>query len=117
MIVGIQGTKGFNSYEIFMVAMRAVLDELSKSGDHELVIYSVGPANVNSMAMEFSGVSSRSLKSYGVKLKYSPKPSSWLEDSIGELDKLVYLSQPGERTSKLVEVAEHNNIDVGVYRY
>lgn len=117
MIVGIQGTRGFSSYQIFLMSMRSVLDSVSESGDDELILYSVGPSNVNSMAMEFSGVSTQSLKSYGVKLKYFPKPLSWLEDNIGELDYFVYLSQPGERTSKLVEIAEDNNIDVGIYRY
>ena len=55
MIVAVQGTKDFNDYQVFLRAMGVALSGM-KEEDSEFLIYSVGPASVNSMVSEFTNV-------------------------------------------------------------
>jgi len=115
-MVGVQGTKSFDDYQIVLRAMHTALSDKPES-DSEFFVYSAGPANINQMVKEFVNVTERSMKGYGIKSKYTLVPPSWIEENIVDFSYIVYLSKPGERTSSLVEVAEENNIDVGIYRY
>lgn len=116
MIVAVQGTKDFDDYQVFLramgVAMSAMQDE-----DKELLIYSAGPARINSMVSEFSNLSERGMKSRGKKLKFFKVPASYIEENIDQVNYLAFLSKPKESTSNLVRVAELKNIEVGIYRY
>jgi hypothetical protein len=116
MIIGIQGTKNFNDYTIFLRAMGTALTSM-KDGDNEIVIYSAGPMQINAFAMEFSNISERSLKARGKKIKLNKIPPSWLLENIEKIDYVAYFSKPKEPLPDLVELAESHNVDVGVYRY
>jgi len=116
MMVGVQGTKSFDDYQILLRAMHTALSDRSQD-DSEFFVYSAGPANINQMVKEFVNITERSLRGYGVKTKYLMVPPSWIEENIESFSYVVYLSKPGERTSRLVEVAEENSVDVGIYRY
>lgn len=116
MIIGIQGTRSFNDYSIFLRAMGTALASMSDE-DNELYIYSAGPSIVNSFAMEFTNITERSLKSRGKKIKLIKVPPSWLAENMHTIDYLAMFSKPKEPLSKLVEKAESHNVDVGVYRY
>lgn len=116
MIVGIQGTRSFDDYQILMRAMGSALYNLS-DGDKEFFIYAAGPANINSMVTEFANITERSLKARGIKSRLFKVPPSIIKENIKEMDYFIFLSKPGEKNSSLVDVAESANVDVGIYRY
>lgn len=116
MIVAIQGTRGFEDYTIFLRAMGRALSELDQD-DKEFTIYAAGPANINSMGMEFSNISERSLKQRGIRIRLNKVPPSWIRQNISIIDYLAYFSKPKEPVSDLVELAESKSIDVGIYRF
>jgi protein-tyrosine-phosphatase len=116
MIIAVQGTKNFNDYNIFLRAMGTALSMMD-SEDKEIKIYSAGTAITNSMSLEFSNISERSLKARGIRISSNKMPIGWLKSNISEIDYLIYLSKPKEPVSDLVELAEAKEIEVGVYRY
>jgi hypothetical protein len=116
MIVGIQGTKSFDDYNIFLRAMGTALT-MMKEDDKEFLIYTAGPANINSMCLEFSNISERSLKSRGIKIRTYKVPPKWVKDNILMIEYFAFFSKPKEAVSDLVKTAEAKDIDVAVYRY
>ena len=116
MIVAIQGTKAFDLYPVFLRAMGVALSNLPNE-DKEFYIYSAGPAQINSMALEFSGVSERSLKARGIKIKMIRVPPSWIKENVHSIDYLAFFSKPKEAVSEIVSYAESKDAKVGIYRY
>lgn len=116
MIIGIQGTKSFDDYAVFLRAMGTALSSMQPD-DKEFIIYSAGVSRINSFGMEFSNVSERSLKARGIKIKLIKVPPSWIKDNIHSIDYLAYFSKPKEPLSDLVNAAEAKDVSVGVYRY
>ena len=116
MRIGIQGTRNFSDYSIFLRAMGTAMSSMT-DGDKEFYIYSAGTAQINSFAMEFSNVSERSLKARGIKIRLFKVPPSWIRDNIHDIDYLAYFSKPKEPVSDLVDIAEAKDISVGIYRY
>lgn len=117
MIVGIQGSKNFNDYSVFLRAMGTTLSMLDKVDGKELTIMSAGPSKLNSFALEFINVSERSLKSRGIKLKLVRVPPSWFKSNMHVIDYFMYFSLPKETASDLIREAEDKDIDIGIYRY
>jgi hypothetical protein len=116
MIIGVQGSGNFSDYQIFLRAMGTALSMVDVS-DKEIIIYSVGPANINSMAMEFSNVAERSLKARGIRIKMQKCPAGWIRSNYEVLDYFIYLSKPKENLSDLANFLERKSVDIGVYRY
>lgn len=116
MIVGVQGTSSFDDYQVFLRAMAVALSGL-KEEDPYFYIYSAGPANINMMAMEFTNLSERGMKSRGKKIKLEKIPPSWISENIEEVDHFAFLSKPKEPVSKLVQEVQLKGIDVGIYRH
>lgn len=116
MKIGIQGTKTFNDYTIFLRAIGTALSTMTDDDKH-VTIFSVGPAQINSYGLEFSNISERSLKARGIKIKFVKVTETWIKENIADIDYLAYFSKPREPYSDLVNLAEEHNIDVGVYRY
>lgn len=116
MIVGIQGTRSFNDYPVLLRAMGTAFSDMQKD-DKEILLYTAGPSNINDMVLEFSNVSERGLKARGIKIKTIKMPSSWIESNIEIFNYFVFLSKPGEKPSRLVDVADAHGVDVGIYRY
>lgn len=116
MKLGIQGSRNFSEYNIFIRAMGTALAALEK-GDTEFLIYSCGPANLNSMALEFSNISERSLKARGIKIRVHKVPPSWIKQNIHDIQYFAYFSKPKEPVSDLVDLAEAKDVEVGIYRY
>jgi hypothetical protein len=85
--------------------------------DKEIVMMSAGPVNLNAMAMEFSNISERSLKSRGIKIKVVKVPPSWFKSNMYVINYFMYFSLPKETPSDLVREAEDKDIEVGIYRY
>ena len=63
MNVGVQGTKKFSDYSVFMRAMGVAL---SSCKDGEFNIYSACPVNINSFMSEFFNISETYLKNRGI---------------------------------------------------
>ena len=116
MIIAIQGTKNFSDYNVFLRAMGTALSTM-ESEDKEIIIYSAGPAIINSMGIEFSNISERGLKARGIKIRFSKVPPSWIKNNINDIDYVAYFSKPKEPVSELVEIAEAKDIEVGIYRF
>jgi hypothetical protein len=85
--------------------------------DKEFVIYSVGPARINSFVSEFSNLSERGMKARGRKIKFYKVASSWIEENMEQVNYFAFLSKPNQANSKLVASAELKNIEVGIFRY
>ena len=116
MIVAVQGTKEFNDYNVFIRAMGVALSGM-KDEDKEFIIYSVGPTQINSFVSEFSNLSERGMKSRGRKIKFYKVALSWIEENIEQVNYFAFLSKPKQPVSKLIHIAESNNIEVGIFRY
>lgn len=116
MIVGIQGSKAFEDYNVFLRAMGVALSSLPE-GDTSILVASAGPLNINQMAMEFVNISERSLKARSIKIKLIKVPPSWIKENIHDVNYFAYFSKPKEPISELVDLAEAKDVEVGVYRY
>lgn len=116
MIIGIQGTKSFDDYSIFMRAMGTALLHLGEN-DKEIHLYSAGPARINSFAMEFTNVTERSMKARGKRIKLIYVPTSWLVKNMNKVGYFAFFSKPKEPTPDIIDRAEEHGVDVGIYRY
>ena len=116
MIVAVQGTNDFDDYNIFIRAMGVALSGMSDD-DTEFVIYSAGPARINSIVSEFSNLSERGMKARGKKIKFYKVANAWLEDNINHVNYFAFLGKPKQPNSKLVDFAEQNNVEIGIFRY
>ncbi len=116
MIVVVQGTNEFEDYNVFIRAMGVAMSSMHQD-DKEFVIYSVGPARINSMVSEFCNLSERGMKARGKKIKNYKVHSSWVEENMEYVNYFAYLSKPKQAVSKLVAKAELQNVEVGIFRY
>lgn len=116
MMIGVQASRNFDDYAVFLRAMGTSLSMMEES-DSSFVICSAGPARLNSMVMEFANVSERSLKARGISVRVRKVPPSWIRQNIVDLAYFAYFSKPKEPASELVEYAEGNDVEVGVYRF
>lgn len=116
MIVAVQGTTEFNDYSVFLRAMSVALSGM-QANDVEFLIYSAGPANINSYVSEFANISEKGMKARGKKIKFYKVPPSWIEENMDYVNYFAYLAKPKQSTSKLVAAAELKNIEVGIFQY
>jgi hypothetical protein len=116
MIVAVNGSRNFNSYETFLRAMGNALFLLEKSGDSEFILYSAGPHKVNSMAMEFVNVSERNMKARGLKSKVIKVSPVWVKENMHSLDYFAYFCVSKEPVSYLMDLADSKEILAQVYR-
>ena len=113
----IESTKGFDDYQVFMRAMGVVMGHMKSSNDF-IDVYSVGTYKLNAMVNEFFNVAEDSLRSRGIKHSFNILPGSTPELIMTRFNYMAYLSNPeNTKLSKLVTLAEENNIEVGVFRY
>ena len=116
MIIGIQGSRNFNDYSIFLNAMLRVMQDLQPE-DNELVFLSVGPHKVNDMIMEFINVANWNRGDRVIKPKLVKMPVKALEERVYDLDEFVYLCLPKEPETHLVEAADNAGLIPRVFRY
>jgi hypothetical protein len=116
MIIAVQGSKDFDDYHVFLRAMGVAMSSMSKD-DKEVYIYSVGPARINSMVLEFCNLSERGIKARGMKMKNYKVPSEWILENMEYINYFAFLSKPKQSVSKLVSEAELKGIEVGIFRY
>ena len=116
MIIAVQGTNEFNDYNIFLRAMSVALSNVAQD-DKEILVYSVGPAQINAFVSEFCNLSERGLKARGKKIKYFKVAPFWLEENMEYVNYFIYVCKPNQNMSKLAGIAELNNIEVGIFKY
>ncbi len=116
MIVLVNGTKSFNDYNVFIRAMGVAMSGMSED-DKSFIVYSLGPSKINSMVSEFCNLSERGMKSRGMKIKKYNVTQDWVEENLDSINYFVYLKLPNEKLSKLVALAELNNMEIGVFSY
>lgn len=117
MKVGINGTRSFSDYNIFLRAMRVMLSDFDKTGDSELIIYSAGPAAVNSFATEFTNITERSMKARGINVKLIKLPPKELKSMVGDLSYFAFFCVPKEYGNDIVREAEDKDVEVGIFRF
>ncbi len=113
-MVGIQGSKSFNDYSVFLSGMALVLRKL-KDLDTELTVFSAGPKRTGEMAMEFINVSN--FKGRGIKAKVVHVPESFIKENHFKLDQFHYFCNEKEQFSALVSFLDKKDVDVQVHRY
>lgn len=116
MIIAVQGSKDFDSYQIFMRAMYVAMSDI-KQDDKEIYLYSAGPGRINNFVAEFSNVTEDSLKARGIKIRFFKVPPSWVEENINVISYFAYLSKPKEQMSRLARFAEDNNVELGWFKF
>jgi len=116
MIVAVQGTSKFDDYGVFIRSMGVAMSNMTKD-DTEFIIYSAGPAKVNSFVSEFSNVSEKGMKARGKKIKFYKVAPLWMQENLNQLNYFAFLSKPNEKTSKLVSEAQLQNVEVGIFKY
>lgn len=116
MKIGIQGTSSFENYQVFLRAMRVALSGM-QDGDTEFIVFSAGPAKVNSFAMEFVNITERTMKAQGIRSKLVKVPPSRLKELIKELDYFAFFSLPKEPEGYLAKEAAKKDVEVGVFRF
>ena len=116
MKIGIQGTKDFSDYSVFLRAMRVALSDL-KQDETEFIIYSAGPAKINSFAIEFINITERTMKTQGIRTRVIKLSPGTLKKEMGSMDYFAYFCVPKESANDLVREAEDKDIEVGIFRY
>jgi len=116
MIVGVQGTNEFDDYNLFLRAISVALSGM-KEEEKDFVIYSAGPAKINSFVSEFSKLSERGMKARGRKIKFYKVSERWMYDNMDQINYFAFLSKPKQSVSKLTTFAESKNVEVGIFRY
>jgi hypothetical protein len=116
LIIAVQGTTNFNDYNVFMRSMAVGMSMLPQE-NKEILVYSVGPKNINNFVTEFCNITERSLKARGIKIRYNKVPESWAQENLSKFNYFIFLSKPGEYNSKLVAQAELSGVEVGLFRY
>lgn len=116
MIIAIQGTRNFDDYQIFLRAMEFALSHL-EDDDKKIIIYSAGPANVNSMGMEFTNISERSLRARGIKIQLRKVPPSVINDMLYDLDYFAFFCLKREPSSRLFQEAEAKGVKGHIYQF
>lgn len=116
MIIAVQGTSSFDDYNVFLRSMAVGISMLPEE-DKEVLVYSIGPHNINSFVAGFCNITERSLKQRGIRIKHFKVPISWAEENMSSFNYFIFLSKPKEYQSKLVSQAELAGIEVGLFKY
>jgi hypothetical protein len=116
MIIGVQGSRNFDDYNVFMRSMTVALSSLPE-GDSRFTIYAAGPVAINNFVAGYVNTTEDMLRDNGIKSKFNKVPYSWIEDNVDQLDYFVFLSKPGERLSQLAQFVDEAGVEVGWFYY
>lgn len=116
MIIAVEGTKAFDTYDTFMRAMGIALSNTDDSG--EIQVWSAGPHKINSFTAAFCNSSENFLRQKGFKISFSRVHHSWIAENIGYVNYFGFFSKENEPLSKLANKAiETEGCEVGIFRY
>jgi hypothetical protein len=117
MIIGVEGTKNFNNYQVFLHAMGVALSNPIEGSKIE--VWSAGPKNINSFTAAFCNSSENYLRQKGYKISFKRFPQSHVLNNMHEINYFAFFANPNEKsaTSKLLASAEMSEAEVGIFRY
>lgn len=113
-MVGIQASRDFNDYSVFLSGMALALRRLEGT-DKDLTIFSAGPKRIADMAHEFVNVSD--FKSRGIKAKVVSVPESWVKQNYDSIEMFSYFCNEKEPMSALASFLDKKDVDVQFHRY
>ena len=116
MIVGIQATKSFDNYAVFLRGISVALSGIPED-DKSITIFSAGPVNLNSMMLEFSNKTEDRFKSMGIKVKTVKVPAKWFNENMFKVNYFAYFSLPKEPVTPLIRKANDHDIENGIFRF
>lgn len=115
MKIAVLGSKNFDDYTIFLRAMRTALYSMDEA-DREIELYPVG-RRVGQFAIGFANTTEDSLRGRGIKISCRKRPHEWLASNMHDMDYFAFFKKPGEPTSKLVDLADDNNVEAQIYEF
>lgn len=116
MIIAVEGTKSFDTYDTFMRAMAIALSNTDES--NEIQVWSAGPHKINSFTAAFCNSSENFLRQKGFKISFSKVHYSWIIENIEYVNYFGFFSNANESLSKLASKAiEKEGCEVGIFRY
>ncbi len=116
MKVVVQGSNEFSDYAVLLRSMGVMMSDLGETDD-EFIVYSLGPAQINSFVSEFRNVSERNLKARGIKIKNINVHYTWFEENFHEINYFAYLSKPNQPISNMAKLAQAKKIEFGTFQY
>jgi len=116
MKVGMQSSKAFDDYTVFMRAMGVALSPL-KNDEKELLIYCAGTRKLQGFLDGFVNLTENGMVNRGMSIKLHPVAPRWMESHIKELDYFIYLSRPMDSWSRLTHLADEADIETGIFQY
>lgn len=116
MIIAIQGTKNFDDYRVFLRGLDRALRDVAED-DKEILIYSAGPANVNSFGLEFTNKVERSLRARGIKIQFRKVPPSFIKNRLYDIDYFAFFCLKKEYSSDLFREAEAKGVNGHIYQF
>jgi hypothetical protein len=105
--VAVQGTRGFDTYSLFLRAMHHVLTSLDD--DKEVIFYTAGPNNISSMLLGFINITADTRKANNVKARMVRLPPSEIKKKVGSIDKVLYFCKPKEPLTDLVKYFQNKD--------
>lgn len=115
MKVLVQGSKEFDDYSVFMRAMSVALSSLGE--DKTFEVWAVGPKRTNNLVLEFMNISEEGMANRGINAKVYFPALSWVDTNMKTVDYFIYLSNPGERGTRLLALAERYNVESAHFNY
>ena len=116
MIIAIQGTRNFDDYYVFLRGLDRALREVP-DGDKEILIYSAGPANINSFGLEFKNKVERSLRARGLNIRIRKLPPSFIRKHLYDIDYFAFFCLKKEPSSDLFREAEAKGVKGYIFQF
>jgi len=113
MIIVVEGTKSFNSYETFMRAMGVALSNIK---DNNVEVWSIGPHHINNYTAAFCNTTENYLKQKGIRISFKKMHRNVAENNLHRVQFFAFMAAQKEAVSKLFASAELSGIETGVFR-
>jgi hypothetical protein len=114
--VGMQSSKAFDDYTVFMRAMGVALSPL-RDGDNDLTLYCAGTRKLQGFLDGFVNLTENGMVNRGMSIKLYPVAPNWMEHHVAEMDYFAYLSRPMDKWSRLTHLADEAGIETGIFQY
>lgn len=112
MIIVVEGTKNFNSYDTFVRAMGVALSNLK---DSSIEVWSIGPHNVNNYTAAFCNITENYLRQKKIKVSFSRMHYSVVENNLHRVDYYAFFGSKKDQISKVCANAELHGIETGIF--
>jgi hypothetical protein len=115
MMVGVQASRNFNDYSIFLAGMAKALYSIKEGTDKEFTVFSAGPHRLNQMAEEYLNVSN--FKARGIKTKLVRVPPNWFKKNHSVINHFAYFCNAKEPIPEIIRFIDGKDVPNFVHRY